>query len=297
LRGWPAPAKLEYVHVDVFAARPFEGNSLPVFLDANGLGAREMLAITQELRQFEAIFLATGDEPGCFRARIFDLFEELPFAGHPIIGAAAALHHVRAAPEQCDWIFRLRSRSVPVATRRTDGSYFGWLDQGPATFGGAFPVTDAIASAFGLETRDVHPDLPLAVVSTGLAYLIVPVRPDVLPKAKIGKDITNLVRSFGAQFAVLFDECALEIRHWNNDGIIEDIATGSAAGTIGAYRLRYCGAKAGRAFALRQGRFVGRPSELIVEPNGVRAEVDSVRVGGSVSIVGRGVLEALPDAA
>ncbi len=98
----------------------------------------------------------------------------------------------------------------------------------------------------------------------------------------------------GAQYGVLLDESAHEIRHWNNDGIVEDVATGSAAGTIGAYRLKHGLARGGDAFILNQGRFAGRPSTLRVQPEGTRECVDRVKVGGDVAFVGRGTLEARP---
>lgn len=114
-----------------------------------------------------------------------------------------------------------------------------------------------------METNDLS-DLPLEVVSTGLKYLIVPVNPGVLQRARLTIDITEELRKVGAQFAVLFDENAGEIRHWNNDGVVEDIATGSAAGIIGAYGLRHRLRAPGQAFILNQGRFAGRPSVLNV---------------------------------
>lgn len=281
-----------YLHVDVFAPHAYAGNSLPVFLDSAGLNAGQMQAITRELRHFEAIFLKIGADARTYRARVFDLFEELPFAGHPIIGAAAALHETVGREEGQKWIFDLADKSVTVATRRTGSGYFGLLDQGPAHFLGEVPACEEIAAAFDLTLADLAPNLPLAVVSTGLRYLIVPLRPQVLPRARIKADITGLLAARKAQFAVLFNEGEHEIRHWNNDGIIEDIATGSAAGTIGAYCLRYCGAQSGRAFTLNQGRFAGRPSELVVEPHGTAANVTSVKVGGSVAIVGNGTVVA-----
>src|SRR5882757_6348725 len=70
---------LEYRHVDVFTSRPYSGNSLPVFVDPCGLSAEQMLRITRELRHFEAIFLQRMPEPDTVSARVFDLFEELPF--------------------------------------------------------------------------------------------------------------------------------------------------------------------------------------------------------------------------
>ena len=285
---------LDYMHVDVFAPRPFAGNSLAVFPDAPHLSASQMLVITQEFRHFEAIFLtATADARRC-PARVFDLFEELPFAGHPIIGAAAALHHLSNNTADQLWTFDLAEKCVTVSTQQTANGYFCLLDQGAATFLGEVDLRDEIAQAFNLSRHDLDPDLPLAVVSAGLRYLIVPVRRDTLSRARIAADITALVQGVGAQFAVLLDEAALEVRHWNNDGVAEDVATGSAAGTIGAYRLRYCGAKSGASFTLHQGRFAGRPSQLIVEPHGTPDTVHSVKVGGDVAIVGLGSLVALP---
>jgi hypothetical protein len=84
---------LEYIHMDVFSRTAYSGNSVPVFLNASGLTSSQMLTLTQELRHFEAIFLEPTMASNTVRTRVFDLFEELPFAGHPIIGAAAALHH------------------------------------------------------------------------------------------------------------------------------------------------------------------------------------------------------------
>jgi trans-2,3-dihydro-3-hydroxyanthranilate isomerase len=283
---------LTYTHVDVFSRTPFGGNSLPVFPDCT-LDADQMLRITKELRHFEAIFC----EPiarRSVRARIFDLFNELPFAGHPIIGAAAVLHRRSGASEAQTWKFELASKTVEVTTECTPDGYSGWLDQGAPEFLGVATDSDRIAGAFNLAREDLDADLPMEVVSTGLRYLIVPVRSGALARASIDRDITELVHSAGAEFAVLLDESAVEVRHWNNDGIIEDIATGSAAGTIGAYRLRHGLARPGETFLVRQGQFTGRPSELWVRPDGSASQVDTVHVGGDVAVVGHGVIEATP---
>ena len=285
---------LEYSHVDVFSQRPYGGNSLPVFLDSRGLSTGQMLQITQELRHFEAIFLESTADRSTVRARVFDLFGELAFAGHPIIGAAAVLHHAAGQREPRTWRVELSSKTVTITTERTPTGYFGMLDQGRPEFLGTVPAAAWIARAFSLEPGDLHPKLPLEVISTGLKYLIVPVVPEALNRARIVRDITEELRSVGAQFTVLLDEAALEIRHWNNDGIIEDVATGSAAGTVGAYRLRHSLARAGEAFVLNQGRFTGRPSTLRVQPEGTCGQVDCVKVGGDVALVGRGILEARP---
>jgi PhzF family phenazine biosynthesis protein len=285
---------LAYRHVDVFSQVPFAGNSLPVFPEAQGLSKEQMLRVTQEMRHFEAIFLQPTEQPGTVRARIFDLFDELPFAGHPIIGAAAVLHERSGAASVQKWHFQLSSRTVEVTTESTTTGYSGWLDQGAPDFSGAVEDRGLVAEAFNLTQDDLVADLPMEVVSTGLRYLIVPVVPGALARARISRDITGLVRGAGAEFAVLFDESAVEVRHWNNDGILEDVATGSAAGTIGAYRLRHGLVRGGQTFLLHQGRFTGRPSILRVRPEGSAEHVDTVKVGGDVCFVGHGTVEALP---
>lgn len=283
-------SSLNYVHVDVFTRTPYSGNSLAVFPDAGGMSGAQMLRITQELRHFESIFLEATPQADRMRARVFDLFEELPFAGHPIIGAAAVMHARSGAAGPRSWRFDLPKKSVTIATEKTDHGYYGLLDQGRPEFLGEVAAREAIARAFSLRIGDLHPDLPLEVVSTGLRYLIVPVLPDVLARARIASDIGALLGGHGAQFAVLLDEAVLEARHWNNDGVLEDVATGSAAGTIGAYRLKHGLARGGETFTLSQGRFTGRPSHLRVRPEGEPQAVATVKVGGDVAVVGSGRL-------
>jgi trans-2,3-dihydro-3-hydroxyanthranilate isomerase len=285
---------LEFRHVDVFTPRPFSGNSLPVFVDARGLSAQQMLRITQELRHFEAIFLERTGEPDTVSARVFDLFEELPFAGHPVIGAAAVLHESAGPADKCVWTFNLPGKKVKIATERTAAGFFGLLDQGAPDMIGTPDDRTWIAPAFGLEASDLHSELPAEVISTGLRYLIVPVIPGALDRARIVRDISSQLKAVNAQFAVLLDESALEVRHWNNDGVMEDVATGSAAGTIGAYRLRHGLARSGETFVLHQGRLTGRPSRLRVRPEGSAREIENVSVGGDVVMVGRGTLEVRP---
>src|ERR1700733_1379006 len=94
---------LGYQHVDVFSRRAFQGNGLVVVLDAENLSTAMMQELTREVRQFETAFLAGVDLPGrSARLRIFTEDEELDFAGHPVLGAAAVLHSLLAAAEAED---------------------------------------------------------------------------------------------------------------------------------------------------------------------------------------------------
>ena len=75
----------DYFQVDVFASTSLNGNGLSVFPRAEQWDAERMQAITREMRQFESIFLMHADHDGA-EARIFTVEEELPFAGHPLLG-------------------------------------------------------------------------------------------------------------------------------------------------------------------------------------------------------------------
>jgi PhzF family phenazine biosynthesis protein len=285
---------LRYFHVDVFSETPYGGNSLAVFPDARGLRGAQMLQITQELRHFESIFLEPTAHGDTVRARVFDLLEELPFAGHPLLGAAAVLHHCGQHAETCTWKLVLSDRVVEITTERRGRGYSGTLDQGAPRFHGAVDERARFAHAFTLDVEDLDPNLPLEVVDTGLPYLIIPVGASALARARIRQNLTDLLQRVQAQFAVLFDAAAGEVRHWNNDGILEDSATGSAAGTIGAYCLRHGLVRGGEPFLLKQGRFTGRPSVISVQADGDPDVIARISVGGSVIVVGRGELDMLP---
>src|SRR5574341_1631009 len=89
-----AQRRFPFVHLDVFASRPHEGNQLAVFTDARGLGDAEMQAGAREMSFSETTFvLPRSGSPagGPARVRIFTVREELPFAGHPTLGTASVL--------------------------------------------------------------------------------------------------------------------------------------------------------------------------------------------------------------
>lgn len=290
----------DYHHVDVFSAVPYGGNSLAVFVDPPPLTAAQMSRITQELRHFETVFLTTSAGSRTVHARVFDLAEELDFAGHPLLGAAGVLHALTdtAPGDTRDWTFALTAKAVQVTTRRhDDGHLSALMDQGrPEWIGSGTPLApDVVAAALNLAVSDLDETLPLEVVSTGLRYLIVAVRGDALRRARITHpDFAALLGEAGAQFCYLLDAQAGEGRHWNNDGRLEDIATGSAAGCVVAYLVKHGRARPGEEVLLAQGRFVGRPSTIAATGGGTAEDVERVSVGGDVALVGTGTLRALP---
>jgi PhzF family phenazine biosynthesis protein len=163
------------------------------------------------------------------------------------------------------------------------------MNQGHATLDDPLDESSAAGflSALGVSSGNRR-DLPLQVVSTGLPYLIVPVGSAGLEEAHVGTaDLEASLLEVGAKFVYVFDPEAREGRTWDNAGVVEDVATGSAAGPAAAYLTEH-GLIAETSFSLRQGRFVGRPSSMDVQ---VSTSSD-IWVGGPVAPVASGVLDA-----
>jgi trans-2,3-dihydro-3-hydroxyanthranilate isomerase len=277
--------------VDVFTPRPFAGNQLCVVPDPVDLDHDAMLELAREIGFSETTFVTSADGDR-YAMRIFCPDRELPFAGHPTLGTAFVM--VREGRVSSPAVQSVSAGEIPVEVDLDAGT--AWMSQLPPEFGPGFEDRALLARACGLGVDDLHPDLPAQVVSTGLPPLIVPIRDlDTLRRARVdlaasaeacdrsgadelylfalgpGEDVT--ARFFGATL-----------------GIVEDPATGSAAGPLGAYLAENGVAGMPGSVLIRQGERVNRPSELHVD---VRREdgIWRIRVGGGVRIVGRGVFE------
>jgi len=283
---------LEYRHVDVFSRRALRGNGLVVVLGAAGLPAAVMQDVTREVRQFETAFLTEVDLAGrSARLRIFTEDEELDFAGHPVLGAAAVLHALLpVSQEEQSWALAVAQRTVAARTRGAAGWIDATMDQGIPHFGPAIASEPAHAyrDALNLAPGQLHPALPMQVVSTGLPYLIVPVQGG-LEDARISHPrFEELLAGSGAKFAYVLDPDCPEGRTWDNVGRIEDVATGSAAGPAAGYLIRHGVRPRGESLLIHQGRFTGRPSTIEVRP-----EPDGrLWVGGPVAPVASGRFHA-----
>ncbi len=283
---------LGYRHVDVFSRRALQGNGLLVVLDAENLSAAVMQELTREVRQFETAFLTGVDLPGRSAGlRIFTEDEELDFAGHPVLGAAAVLHTLLPEPDpEESWALAVAQRTVEVRTRGADRWVDATMDQGVPQFGPAIAgeLAEAYRGALNLARGQLHPALPMQVVSTGLPYLIVPVQTG-LDRASISHPgFEGLLEASGAKFVYVLDPDRPEGRTWDNAGRVEDVATGSAAGPAAGYLLRHGVRSASRPLLIHQGQFTGRPSTIEVRPG-----LDGrLWVGGPVAPVAAGRFQA-----
>src|SRR3954468_14379370 len=295
-----------YHLVDVFTDRVFGGNPLAVFTDGRGIPDALMQSIAKELNLSETTFVLPPDEPKHdFRVRIFTPKSELPMAGHPTVGTAFILAR-EGMLKKSDAIFEEGVGPVPVSIElRADGPGFIEMRQPLPKFGPRFEDAEAIAQMLSLDRRAIR-DLPLEVVSCGNRFFFVPIDSlDSIRRIRFRADLAQgIVEETGATGFFVFTQ-EVEMAGSNvhgrlfapGEGIIEDPATGSAAGPLGCYLSRYgLTPRAGETrIVLEQGIEMGRPSFLHIRIRHTGDEITAVHVGGSCCYVGSGQLE-LPDA-
>jgi len=117
------------------------------------------------------------------KVRIFTPDEELPFGGHPTLGTANVLRNLRLATSRAKTldasdstiVLDLNVGKVPVSFHEDTDGTFGEMRQVPPSFGKIHDRT-VVADALGLKVDEVESDLPIQTVSTGLPFIIVPIK-------------------------------------------------------------------------------------------------------------------------
>lgn len=295
-----------FIIADVFAGAPFEGNQLAVFTDATGLTRDQMQRAANEIGYSETTFLLPTDiSETDLKVRIFTPHEELPFAGHPLVGSGFVAAVERLVP--CDpSVLRFATGVGRIEVRpeiRDSRSGRAWMVQPYPSFvkqeTGAELVAE-LAPALGVDAERIAVSRsPVAVMDNGLRMMIVPV--DSLetierlsPNPRV---VAAVCKAQGAKTMLVFttetvhERSAAHCRVFApGAGVDEDPATGSANGPFGVY-LRYFDLAASDELEIEQGYEMGRPSALHVAlGRDAAGRLDGVSVGGGVFVTGRGTL-------
>ena len=271
----------EYVVVDVFTPRPLEGNQLAVFLDGRPLRSDEMQALAREMQLAETVFLLPAQAGGDVGVRIFTPSEELPFAGHPILGTSFVVGN---ALEVESLVLETRAGPIPVKLERQDGRIvFGRMQQ-PIPTPESYERPAELLAALGVESSL----LPVERYRNGPSHVYV-----ALPSEEA---VHALRPDFGAltDLGVAANCFAGRDRSWKTRmfapgaGVPEDAATGSAAGPLALHLARHGRISFGQEIEIRQGEEIGRPSLLYARATGTAERIESSEVGGRAPIVGHG---------
>ncbi|MFO0754404.1 MAG: PhzF family phenazine biosynthesis protein [Thermodesulfovibrionales bacterium] len=298
--------------LDVFAERKYAGNQLAVVRIQSPLPDSEMQQIAREVHFSETTFIMPPGGPASeldseldrgagegYPVRIFTPEREIPFAGHPVLGTAYVIQREIIGAPVDSVLLSLKAGRVPVSLLHAEqGIERLTMRQGEPRFGQSIPHDEA-AELLQLESTALDRRFPVQEVSTGLPFLIIPLRGlEGVRKARVhGEKYRKLIENTEAKALFLFcPETYREENHLNARmfgdyyGIPEDPATGSAAGCLAAWLLQhdYCGASA-LSLRLEQGYEMGRPSLLFLDAE-KREGIMEIRVGGRVVEVARGVL-------
>jgi trans-2,3-dihydro-3-hydroxyanthranilate isomerase len=273
--------------VDVFTDRPLAGNQLCVIPDPVDLPGSDMQAIAAEIGFSETTFVTEAGGRR-YSMRIFTPGAELPFAGHPSLGTAFVLTSEGRVEAPVVQVVGAGEMEIEVDLELG----FARMRQLPPRFGPFLDDLELVARAATLEAADLHPDLRPRIVSTGLPHLVVPVaEPHTVVRARPDPEaLAALLTDTGADgyyLMALTGEGRAKARMFATGlGIVEDAATGSAAGPLGAYLVEQGVVEPG-LITISQGIEMGRPSTLFVDVE-ADAEGWTVYVGGGVSKVGEG---------
>jgi trans-2,3-dihydro-3-hydroxyanthranilate isomerase len=284
--------------VDVFAESTYAGNQLAVFRNASSLSDEQMQHFANEMHFSETTFILSEEmKDGGYDVRIFTPAVEVPFAGHPTLGTAFIIQKEIAKDQPQQVILNLKVGRIPVTFEiDSSGAEILWMNQKTPSFGSILSAA-AIAEALNLQETDIDKRFPIQEVSTGLPFIILPLKS--IAAVKQASVLTDkffvLVESLEAKAILIFSpevehpEHALHVRVFAHGyGVPEDPATGSANGCLAAYlsKVQYFG-KPDIDISVEQGYEIGRPSLLYL-----RTSIDdgkiNVFVGGKVQFVAEG---------
>ncbi|MEH0843278.1 PhzF family phenazine biosynthesis protein [Micromonospora sp. CPCC 205711] len=277
---------LAYEIVDVFTDRPFAGNPLAVVFGAEGLATEQMQALAVEFNLSETVFVLPPTQVGAtYRARIFTPAAELPFAGHPSVGAAVTasrrgMFGVGSVTQECG------AGVLPIEVTATGATLTG----GTPTLGPELDPEQLLEMA-GLTAAD-HTGPAPRVAGCGLEFPYLPVRPDAVSRARVNPAAAE---RYGVEHVSVFSwDAGTQTAHARvfvpGLGVPEDPATGSAALGLGVW-LVASGLLPGdgtSTYAVRQGIEIHRPSALACTVTAADGAAVGATVSGQVMAVARG---------
>lgn len=291
--------KIFYI-VDVFAEEKYAGNQLAVVRDAAGLSDSDMQNITKEMNYSETTFILSDEQRnGGYNVRIFTPAEEVPFAGHPTLGTAYVIQREIIKEPAETIILNLKVGQIPVTFNYTGKEKnVLWMKQIEPTFGQIIEP-EQVSEVLGIYEKDIDERFPVQEVSTGMFFMIVPLKTlDAVKRAKIDKDkYFKLIENRQAKAILVFcpetyiKENDLNVRVFvDYFGIPEDPATGSGNGCLAGYLVKH------RYFdkdqidiRVEQGYEIARHSLLYLRAENKEGQID-IFVGGKVAMTARGEL-------
>jgi trans-2,3-dihydro-3-hydroxyanthranilate isomerase len=272
-----------YTVVDAFSRDPLAGNPVAVFFDAADLTSDLMQRIAREMNLSEVTFVLPPQRGGDAHIRIFTPVNELPFAGHPMLGTAVALGQT----------LKKDSLRLETAVGVIDMELYD--DEGAAAVRMWQPVPTwepyehaaELLAALGVPASTA----PVEVYRNGPRHVFVglesvsalsALRPDHRALGAFPDMAANCFAGSGTQWRTRMFSPAY--------GVVEDAATGSAAGPLAIHLARHGLAGYGQELRILQGVEMGRPSLMRATAEAQGDKVREVTVGGYGAVAAHGTL-------
>jgi PhzF family phenazine biosynthesis protein len=210
--------KVRFQQVDVFTAEPFKGNPLAVVFDADELRTEHMQAIANWTNLSETAFLCQPSGPEAdYRVRIFTPSCELPFAGHPTLGAAHALLASGYRAKQAGRLIQECGAGLIEVTERGDGI---WAFAAPSARITPLPESMHPALATALKTDAIDFHIAPCIAHNGVPWLVVRLRSaeDCLALAPDSAALSAIVSEMGMDGLAVYgphtsgNAAAIEVR-------------------------------------------------------------------------------------
>lgn len=284
----------QYWTIDAFTRERYRGNPAAVVFDAEGLSQRQMQLIAREMNLSETIFVLPPTEPSAdYWSRIFTPQNEIPFAGHPTLATAYAMYASgRAKPRGKDNVLRQQCGIgvVPVEVQDAGDNVRLLMTQGEPDYRDANVDRDLASSMLGCEP-DVLGDSPVEIVSTGLWWMIIPVR-SLEGMAGLSPDqrlIETVCREREATGITTYcpeaasPEASYRVRSFApGEGVPEDPVCGSGNGSTAAYLAKHhYPTEPELEYTAEQGVEMERHGRVLVSCRRVNGAGLTVRVGGN----------------
>jgi trans-2,3-dihydro-3-hydroxyanthranilate isomerase len=283
--------------VDVFAKEKYTGNQLAVVRGAEQLSGIEMQRIAKEMNFSETTFIRSERMTrGGYDVRIFTPEQEIPFAGHPTLGTAYIIQREIIRKPVQSLLLNLKIGQIPVMFSCCRERVL-WMKQLSPSFGKIFDHT-FISQILNLNKNDLDARFPVQAVSTGLPFIIVPLKTlNAVRRARIIKEAYfEFVQKSWAKAILIF--CP-ETYNPENDlntrvfadyyGVSEDPATGSGNGCLAGYLIKHDFFGSTQInLTVEQGYEIGRPSQIFLKAQ--NNENIDVYIGGNVVLVASGCL-------
>jgi trans-2,3-dihydro-3-hydroxyanthranilate isomerase len=295
----------QFYTLDVFTDTPLAGNPLAVVVDADGLDDERMQLIAREFNLSETVFVRAPRDPVNTAAlRIFTPAREMPFAGHPTVGAAALLAHLRAsdllAAQDLRLVLEERIGEVVCIARHRRGQALAATFTAPQLpqRGAAAPPAAEIAARLGLEPADIgFGGRRPTVYGAGVDYLFAPIAsaaalgkadPDRYPWGADGGPAVYLYARETTRAGVAY-RARMFAAGW---GVREDPATGSAASAFAGVVMEFEPPADGEhSLVIEQGLEIDRRSEIALGLEVAGGALKSATIGGLVALVAEGAIE------